>query len=60
MQFQLSSSNPAVASVPNSITMSVNTGQVTFPVSALSPGTATITVTFPGIGSESFQVMVTQ
>lgn len=58
MQFQLSSSNPAVASVPNSITMSVNTGQVTFPVSALSPGTATITVTFPGIDSVSFFVTV--
>ena len=58
MQFQLSSSNPAIATVPNSITMAVNTGQVTFPVSALSPGTATITVTFPGIGTQSFEVMV--
>jgi len=40
--------------------MAVNTGQVEFPITALNVGTATLTATFPGIGSESFQVTVTQ
>lgn len=60
MTFQLSSSNPAVITVPNAVTMAVNTGQVEFPITALSVGTAILTATFPGIGSESFQVTVTQ
>ncbi len=60
MSFQLSSSNPAVITVPNTVTMAVNTGVVEFPITALTVGTATVTATFPGIGSESFQVTVTQ
>jgi trimeric autotransporter adhesin len=57
--FTLSSSNPTVATVPNLATMLVNTDDVNFPITALSPGTTTITVTFPGVGVQSFVVTVT-
>jgi uncharacterized repeat protein (TIGR01451 family) len=57
----LSSSNPGVAAVPASVTLPANTASITFTVTAVASGTATITATLPpalGGGTASANVTV--
>lgn len=56
--FSIQSSNPSTVSVPNTRTLAADEAQVSFSLQALTAGTATITVTAPGLGSYSFDVTV--
>jgi len=59
----LSSSNPSVASVPSSVNLAAGSSSTGFTVSALSPGTTTITATLPqsaGGATATAQITVTE
>lgn len=56
--FTIESSDPGVLTVPNTRTIDADEGFVSFGLQALAVGTATVTVTAPGLGSYSFDVTV--
>ena len=60
LDITLSSSRPTVASVPESITLSVGVTSTTFSITGVATGSATITATAPGLASASRSVAVSQ
>ena len=55
----LSSSNPAVATVPGTVTIQGGSSSATFTVTAVAPGTATIVATMSGSSVQSAALTVT-